>query len=67
MALRFGSRKFIAATLNAGVLIILPFLYKFFEIDQGLLMIVLPTITTLTGMYLSANVIEKKIGSDGAP
>jgi len=63
---RFGSRKFIASTLTAGALIILPFLYKIFGLDQSLLSIVLPAITSLAAVYLGTNVIESVKGKDGS-
>lgn len=57
---KFTSRKFIASTLTAGVLIFLPFAYKVFGVDQSLLTVVLPAITSLAAIYLGANVIESK-------
>jgi hypothetical protein len=59
--LRYGSRKFIANTLQIVVLISLPIVYKKFEISEEVLMTVLIATSGLVGAYTGFNVLQKKI------
>jgi len=58
--LKFGSRKFIAVSLQSVVLIVLPIVYKHFEITDHILMTVLIATSGLVGAYTGFNVLQKK-------
>lgn len=59
--LKYGSRKFIANTLQVVLLVCLPVIYKKFEISEEILMTVLIATSGLVGAYTGFNVLQKKI------
>lgn len=57
--LKYGSRKFIATVVQCGVLVILPIIYKKFDISNDILTTVLIATSTLVGAYTGLNVLQK--------
>ncbi len=58
--LKYGSRKFIATAIQCLVIVVLPILYKKFEISDDILMTVLIASSSLVGAYTGFNVLQKR-------
>jgi len=60
---KWSSRKLFALCLQFIVLVVLPVVYKYFDISEVVLLTVLTATSTLTGAYLGLNVLQKKFVS----
>jgi hypothetical protein len=58
--LKYGSRKFIATGIQCLVVVVLPIIYKKFEISDEILMTVLIASSSLVGAYTGFNVLQKR-------
>ena len=54
------SRKFLMSMAQLAILVILPLIYKHFEVSDDILMTVLISSSSLVGVYTGFNVIQKK-------
>lgn len=58
---KWASRKLIISLLQFVNLVTLPIIYKYFEISEATLLMVLGSTSALASIYLGANVWQKKI------
>lgn len=61
---KWTSRKFIASTLAVGTMILLPVIYRKFQIADSITLLVLGCIASVTGVYNVANSLSKKYSGD---
>ena len=57
---KYGSRKFLATVIQCGVVVVLPIVYRKFEISDDILMTVLIATSSLVGAYTGFNVLQKR-------
>lgn len=57
---KWSSRKLFVMGTQFIILLILPLIYKRFEIGEAVLLTVLGSSSTLAGLYLGVNVLQKK-------
>lgn len=64
LRIRLTSRKFIFSMIQVFLTILLPFVYKHFEISDSILLTVLMCLNGAGLAYTGANLISKKMGLD---
>lgn len=57
---KYASRKFISVILNMLMLIVIPILFQKIGVSESVTMMVLGGLSTLSTIYLGANVMAKK-------
>lgn len=62
---KWKSRKLVVVILQFIVLMVLPPVYKYFEISENVLLLVLGASSGLSSLYLGVNIMQKKIMGDG--
>lgn len=58
---KFGSRKFIVTCIQILIMILLPIVYRRFEVSDSITMTVLVSLAAAGSFYTGFNVLDKKI------